>query len=100
MSHEIIRHLKSLKLHGMAQCWPELVAQNRITKFETEHRILAWPLDHLPQPCTRWSVKCLLAVRRWHCLAFVACGQDSSADDVDAVEGFWWCLSPAFELNP
>lgn len=27
MSHEIVRHLKELKLHGMAQSWPEMVGQ-------------------------------------------------------------------------
>ena len=27
MSHEIIRHLKELKLHGMAQSWPEMVGR-------------------------------------------------------------------------
>jgi len=36
MSHEIIRHLKSLKLHGMAQSWPELAAQARLKDFDPE----------------------------------------------------------------
>jgi hypothetical protein len=27
MSNEIVSQLKHLKLHGMAQCWPELVAK-------------------------------------------------------------------------
>lgn len=40
MSHEIIRHLKSLKLHGMAQCWPELSAQNRLTDFDPEQLMM------------------------------------------------------------
>jgi len=40
MSHEIIRHLKSLKLHGMAQCWPELSAQNRISEFSPEQLLM------------------------------------------------------------
>lgn len=34
MSHEIIRHLKELKLHGMAQSWPELVGQTRLAEFD------------------------------------------------------------------
>ena len=37
MSHEIISHLKSLKLRGMAHSWPELVAQARMSGFEPEH---------------------------------------------------------------
>lgn len=36
MSHEIVSQLKSLKLHGMAQTWPELVAQARIADFDPE----------------------------------------------------------------
>lgn len=40
MSHEIIRHLKSLKLHGMAQCWPELTAQNHLTDFDPEQLMM------------------------------------------------------------
>lgn len=36
MSHEIIRHLKSLKLHGMAQSWSELAAQSRMKEFDPE----------------------------------------------------------------
>jgi hypothetical protein len=34
MSHEIIRHLKELKLHGMAQSWPEMVGQTRLAEFD------------------------------------------------------------------
>ena len=37
MSHEIIRQLKELKLHGMAQSWPELIAQTRVAEFDPEH---------------------------------------------------------------
>ena len=40
MSHEIIRHLKLLKLHGMAQSLPELKAQNRITDFDPEQLMM------------------------------------------------------------
>lgn len=40
MSHEIIRHLKSLKLHGMAQSWPELTAHNRIADFDPEQLMM------------------------------------------------------------
>jgi DNA replication protein DnaC len=36
MSHEIVNQLKSLKLHGMAQAWPELMAQSRMTEFDPE----------------------------------------------------------------
>jgi len=36
MSHEIINQLKDLKLHGMAQTWPELMAQVRLCDFEPE----------------------------------------------------------------
>ena len=36
MSHEIIHHLKTLKLRGMAQSWPELVSQVRLTDFDPE----------------------------------------------------------------
>lgn len=36
MSHEIINHLKALKLHGMAQSWPELTAQARLAEFDPE----------------------------------------------------------------
>ena len=34
MSHEIVRHLKELKSHGMAQSWPEVVGQTRLTEFD------------------------------------------------------------------
>lgn len=34
MSHEIVRHLKELKLHGMAQSWPEIVGQTRLAEFD------------------------------------------------------------------
>jgi DNA replication protein DnaC len=34
MSHEIISHLKALKLHGMAQSWSELVEQARVAEFD------------------------------------------------------------------
>jgi hypothetical protein len=34
MSHEIVRHLKELKLHGMAQSWPEMVGQTRLAEFD------------------------------------------------------------------
>ncbi|MEO8839156.1 MAG: IS21-like element helper ATPase IstB [Herbaspirillum sp.] len=37
MSHEIIRRLKELKLHGMAQSWPELIGQTRMADFDPEH---------------------------------------------------------------
>lgn len=40
MSHEIIRHLKALKLHGMAQSWPELLGQTRVAGFEPEQFML------------------------------------------------------------
>jgi len=36
MSHEIVAQLKSLKLHGMAQAWPELVGQARFADFDPE----------------------------------------------------------------
>jgi len=36
MSNETAALLKSLKLHGMAQAWPELVAQARHSDFEPE----------------------------------------------------------------
>ncbi|HWX00087.1 IS21-like element helper ATPase IstB [Collimonas sp.] len=36
MSNEIIGQLKSLKLHGMAQSWPELIAQARLTDFDPD----------------------------------------------------------------
>lgn len=36
MSHEIIQHLRELKLHGMAQSWPELLGQTRMTDFDPE----------------------------------------------------------------
>ncbi|MBN3814883.1 IS21-like element helper ATPase IstB [Paraburkholderia sp. Ac-20347] len=36
MSNETAAQLKSLKLHGMAQAWPELVAQARHNEFEPE----------------------------------------------------------------
>jgi DNA replication protein DnaC len=36
MSIEIVAKLKALKLYGMAQSWPELVAQSRHTAFEPE----------------------------------------------------------------
>lgn len=36
MSDEIIAHLKALKLHGMAQSWPDLVAQTRVAEFAPE----------------------------------------------------------------
>ena len=39
MSHEIVAQLKALKLHGMAQTWPELVAQARMTEFDPAHFI-------------------------------------------------------------
>ena len=37
MSHEIISHLKALKLRGMAQCWPELIEQIHLSEFEPKH---------------------------------------------------------------
>jgi hypothetical protein len=40
MSHEIVNQLKSLKLHGMAQTWSELVAQVRIADFDPERFML------------------------------------------------------------
>jgi DNA replication protein DnaC len=36
MSIELIGRLKALKLHGMAQCWPELVAKARHSELEPE----------------------------------------------------------------
>ena len=37
MSIELIGRLKALKLHGMAQCWPELVARMRHGDLDPEH---------------------------------------------------------------
>lgn len=36
MSNETAVQLRALKLHGMAQAWPELVAQARHDQFEPE----------------------------------------------------------------
>jgi hypothetical protein len=36
MSNDVMAQLKSLKLHGMASSWPELLAQSRHTEFEPE----------------------------------------------------------------
>src|SRR5215469_1809136 len=36
MSNDVTAQLKSLKLHGMASSWPELLAQSRHTEFEPE----------------------------------------------------------------
>ena len=36
MSHEIVAQLKTLKLHGMAHAWPELVGQARFADFDPE----------------------------------------------------------------
>lgn len=36
MSHDIISQLKALKLHGMAQSWPELIAQSRLAAFDPD----------------------------------------------------------------
>jgi len=36
MSIDTVAKLKSFKLHGMAQSWPELVAQARHAEFEPE----------------------------------------------------------------
>jgi DNA replication protein DnaC len=36
MSLEIIGQLKSLKLHGMAQSWTELIAQTRLAEFDPD----------------------------------------------------------------
>ncbi len=36
MSIELIGRLKALKLHGMAQCWPELVAKARHSNLDPE----------------------------------------------------------------
>lgn len=36
MSIELIARLKALKLHGMAQCWPELMAKARHSELEPE----------------------------------------------------------------
>ena len=36
MSIELMARLKALKLHGMAQCWPELVAKARHSDLEPE----------------------------------------------------------------
>ena len=35
MLHEIVRHLKELKLHGRAQSLPEMVRQTRLVKFDS-----------------------------------------------------------------
>ena len=43
MSNETAALLKSLKLHGMAQAWPELVAQARHNDFDPERFIAASP---------------------------------------------------------
>ena len=40
MSHEIISHLKTLKLHGMAQSWSELTAQTRLAEVDPERFML------------------------------------------------------------
>ena len=37
MSIELIARLKALKLHGMAQCWPELMARARHSDIDPEH---------------------------------------------------------------
>lgn len=37
MSIELIGRLKALKLNGMAQCWPELVAKARHSDMPPEH---------------------------------------------------------------
>lgn len=37
MSIELMTRLKALKLYGMAQCWPELVAKARHSEFDPEH---------------------------------------------------------------
>ncbi|MDB5800591.1 MAG: ATP-binding protein [Rhodocyclales bacterium] len=37
MSVELIARLKALKLHGMAQCWPELISRARHSEFSPEH---------------------------------------------------------------
>lgn len=37
MSVELVAKLKSLKLHGMAQTWPELLARARHSALEPEH---------------------------------------------------------------
>jgi hypothetical protein len=37
MSIELIGRLKALKLHGMAQCWPELLARARHSDLDPEH---------------------------------------------------------------
>ena len=36
MSVELVAKLKSLKLHGMAQTWPELLAKARHSALEPE----------------------------------------------------------------
>jgi len=36
MSNEIIDQLKTLKLYGMAQSWPELIAQTRLADFDPD----------------------------------------------------------------
>ncbi len=36
MSNETVAQLKALKLHGMAQSWPELLVQTRHSGFEPE----------------------------------------------------------------
>ncbi len=44
MSIEIVSQLKNLKLHGMAQCWPELVAKALHSDIEPErllHELIA-----------------------------------------------------------
>jgi hypothetical protein len=36
MSIELIGRLKALKLHGMAQCWPELAVKARHSDMDPE----------------------------------------------------------------
>jgi DNA replication protein DnaC len=39
MSIEVVSQLKALKLHGMAQCWPELIARSRHSELEPERML-------------------------------------------------------------
>ena len=46
MSIDTVAKLKSLKLHGMVQSWPELVAQARHAEFEPEQFMEQLLLPH------------------------------------------------------
>ena len=50
MSNETVAQLKALKLHGMAQSWPELLVQTRHSGFEPERMTVSY--THLTLPTT------------------------------------------------